>query len=93
MMLEVQIFFEHCKHYIGSTIRPLHIRIKEHLTTRASSFHKHLIKCKNNNDFSIRIEAIIRNVGNLRIKEALLLAKLHTQINSRLELNTEYIIN
>ena len=25
--------------YIGSTIRPIHIRIKEHLNTRASSFH------------------------------------------------------
>ena len=40
--------------YIGSTIKPLHIRIKEHLN--ASSFHKRLIKCKNN--FSIKIEAI-----------------------------------
>ena len=36
---------------------------------------------------------VLRNVGNLRIKEALLIAKLHPQINSRLELNTEYIIN
>ena len=33
--------------------------------------------------FSIRIEAIVRNVGNLRIKEALLIAKLHPHINSR----------
>ena len=74
--------------YVGSTIRPLHIRIKEHLNTRASSFHKHLIKCKNNdNNFSIKTE-----VGNLRIKEAFLIAKLNPQINSRLELNTEDII-
>ena len=79
--------------YIGSTIRPLHVRIKEHLNTRVSLFHKHLIKCKNNNNFSIKIEAIVRNVGNLRIKEGLLIAKLHPQINNRLELNTEYIIN
>ena len=43
--------------------------------------------------FSITIEAMVRNVGNLRIKEALLIAKLHPLINSRLELNTEYIIN
>ena len=34
--------------YLGSTIRRLHIRIKEHLNTRASSFHNHLIKCQNN---------------------------------------------
>ena len=70
----------------------LHIRIKEHLNTHASSFHKHLIKCKNNDNFSIKLEAIERYVGNLRIKEVLM-AKLHTQINSRLELNTEYVIN
>ena len=79
---------------MGSTIRPLHVRIKEHLQTRASSFHKQLIKGKNNDDnFSIKIEAVVRNVGNLRIKEALLIVKLHPQINNRLELNTEYIIN
>ena len=29
----------------------------------------------------------------LILKEALLIAKLHPQINNRLELNTEYIIN
>ena len=79
--------------YIGSIIRPLHIRIKGHLNTRASSFYEHLIKCKNNDNFSIKIEEILHNVGNLRIKEAVLIAKLHPQINSKLELDTEYIIN
>ena len=44
-------------------------------------------------NFSIKIEAIVHNVGHLRIKEALLRAQLHLQMNSRLELNTEYIIN
>ena len=79
---------------IGSTITSLHIRMKEHLNTCASSFHKHLIKCKNkDNNFSIKIEAIAGNVGNIRIKEALKIAKLHFQINSWLELNTQYIIN
>ena len=69
------------------------IRNKEHLTTCASSFHKYSIKCKNNDkNFSIKIEAIVHNVGYLIIK-ALLIAKLHPQINSRLKLNTEYIIN
>ena len=77
-----------------STIRRLHIRIKEHLNTRASSYHKHFIKCKNNdNNFSIKTEAIVSNVGNLIIKEALLIPKLHTQINSRLELIKMHIFN
>ena len=31
--------------------------------------------------------------GNLRIKKTLLIAKLHPQINSWLELNTEFVIN
>ena len=57
--------------YRVSTIRPLHIRIKEHLNTRASPFHKYLIKSKNNdNNFSIKVDTIVRNVGDLRIKEA-----------------------
>ena len=47
---------------------------------------------QNNDHFSIRIEAIVRNGGNLRIKVALLIAKLLPQINIRSELNTEYII-
>ena len=81
--------------YIGSTIRHLHIIIKEHFNARASSFHRHLIKYKNNDrNFFIKIEAIVRNVvRNIRVKEALLITKLHPQINRRLELNTEYIIN
>ena len=53
-----------------------------------------LLNAKNDdNDYPIKIEAIVRNVSNLRIKEPLLIAKLHPQINCRLELNTEYIIN
>ena len=47
-------------------------------STRASSFHKHLIKCENNDDnFSIKIEVKVCDDGNLRIKEALWIAKLH----------------
>ena len=41
----------------------------------------------------MKIKVIVRIVSNLRIHEALLIAKLHPEINSRLELNTEYIIN
>ena len=39
----------------------------------------------------MKIETIVCNVGNLKIKEGLLIAKLHPQ--NKLELNTEYIIN
>ena len=79
--------------YIGSSIRPLHIRIKEHLNARASSFYKHLEKCKNaNNKFYVKIEETVRNIGNLRIKESLLISKLQPRINARKELNSDFII-
>ena len=58
------------------------------------TIHKHLIKCQNDdNNFPIKRETIVRNVGNIRIKEALSQAKFDPQINSRLELKTEYIVN
>ena len=70
------------------------------LTEKLLSLFLHLIKCLWNEDakirtnsFSVKIEAIIRNIGNLRIRESLLIAKLGPSINNRLELNTEYIIN
>ena len=79
--------------YIGSTIRKLHIRIKEHLHTQTSSFHKHLVKCKNTGQkFTVTIKARERNLGNLRIKEAILIRKLNPQINNRTELNADFII-
>ena len=56
--------------YIGSTIRPLHIGIKEHLHTPEPSLQKRFITCKNDdNKFSIKIETIVRIVGNLRFKD------------------------
>ena len=39
----------------------------------------------------IKIEAIVLNVGNLRIEEAKLIATLHPQIENWFELETEYI--
>ena len=45
------------------------------------------LNAQKNDNFSFKIEAIVPNVGNLRIKVTLLIAKLHPQINSRLELN------
>ena len=40
---------------------------------------------------AIKIEAIVRNIRKLKIKEALSIAKLLPQINSWLELDTELI--
>ena len=43
------------KFYIGSAIRQLHIRIKEHPNTCAYLFHKKSIKCKNN-DYDVLLK-------------------------------------
>ena len=75
-------------------LHPSTSELKNILThVHSHSINIYLNAKKNDNNFSIKIEAIGRNDGNLRIKEALSIAKLHPQINSRLELNTEYIIN
>ena len=61
-------------YYIGVQLDP---SISE-LKNTSTHVYKHLMKCINNdNNLSIKIEAIVRNVDNLRIKEALLIAKLH----------------
>ena len=79
--------------YIGCTTRSLHIRVREHLHTQASTFRKHLIKCNNTErSITVKIEARERNLGTHRIKEALLIAKLCPWINNRTELSAEFII-
>ena len=61
-----------CKEiYIGSTIRKLHDRIKEHLNTNKSSVYKHLTACKSSYQ-NIQVKIITRDKDNvnLRLKEA-----------------------
>ena len=73
------------ENYIGSTIRPLHIRVREHLSDENSSVFKHRQQCKAN--FQFRVELVENDVINLRLKEALLIKKNQPPINSRVELN------
>ena len=75
--------------YIGSTIRNLHDRVKEHVTRPASSIYKHFAahhKIDNIND-SIRVTIIAkeRDPVNLRLKEAHYISKLRPEINNREE--------
>lgn len=81
------------KSYIGSTTRPLHQHIKEHINTRISSFHKHIISCNSTKrNIRVYILASVRNVGNLRIAEALLISKHKPSLNNRLELSSLFIL-
>ena len=73
------------KSYIGSTIRPLHIRVREHLRDENSSVFKHHQICKA--EFQVRIELIDNDVINLRLKEALLIRRKQPPMNNRVELS------
>ena len=72
--------------YIGSSIRPLHDRLKEHLKHRSSSVFKHLRNCQKDHS-ELTIDVIGRNSDpvDLRILEAALIRKNNPKINSREE--------
>ena len=69
--------------YIGSTIRPFHTRLKEHLTSPVSSVFTHHQTCKA--DFTYKIIAKDNDAVRLRFKEAMLIHKHAAGINSRAE--------
>lgn len=69
--------------YIGSTIRPLHVRIREHYNSTRSSVYRHKASC--GADFKVRVLGKESDCTSLRIREALLIRSLHPSINSRQE--------
>lgn len=69
--------------YIGSTIRPLHIRVREHINSSGSSVFKHKLTCKSN--FQTEILSRERQMTSLRILEAIEIKKRQPSINSRQE--------
>ena len=69
--------------YIGSTIRQLHLRVKEHNTNSSSSVFQHLRKCQSG--FTTTVLSRDHDMANLRIREGLYIRKLNPAINSRLE--------
>ena len=71
--------------YIGSTIRPLHVRIKEHVNNPASSVLKHNNNCNNNNEFDINVIGRNNDEPNLRLMEAIFIKEQRPTINSRQE--------
>jgi len=71
--------------YIGSTIRQLHTRIKEHLTSEQSSIKRHLSACTATAQIAIKILARDHDAKNLRLKEALLIMDCKPTINTKEE--------
>ena len=72
--------------YIGSTIRYLHERTKEHVNNSKSSVSHHLGICTSNrNNIEVRIITKDRDPVNLRLLEALYIKARKPSINSREE--------
>ena len=69
--------------YIGSTIRPLHLRIREHLQSSNSSVFKHKTIC--GSVFTTKILGRCADLTSLRILEALKIKENQPIINSRQE--------
>ena len=68
-----QITCNNCnQHYIGSTIRFIHDRVREHLNNDNSSVKKHLSQCQNKVYKGIEIKSIVlkNDPANLRLLEA-----------------------
>ena len=83
-----QITCNNCnQHYIGSTIRFIHDRVREHLNNDNSSVKKHLSQCQNKVYKRIEIKSIVleNDPANLRLLEAFYIRKYKPTMNSREE--------
>ena len=73
-----QITCNNCnQHYIGSTTRFVHDRVREHLNNDSSSVKKHISKCQNKVHKGIEIKTIAleEDPANLRLFEAFYIRK------------------
>ena len=75
------------QHYIGSTTRFIHDRVREHLNNDNSSVKKHILKCQNKVHKGIEIKTITleKDPANLRLFEAFYIRKYKPALNSREE--------
>ena len=76
------------KTYIGSTIRYLHDRVREHLTSTYSSVYKHLFTCQDGErNISVDILRFVSDPVDLRIAEAILIKTHKPSMNSKEEIS------
>ena len=71
--------------YIGSTIRPLHQRIREHMQQSTSAVFQHLSSCQGAQGINVRILANEKDPKNLRIKEGILIEESNPSLNKKEE--------
>ena len=79
--------------YIGSTIRPLHDRISEHIKNDNSSVKKHMSICGSScSNLEIKIIDRETRKGNLRIREAFHINKCKPRLNAKEESSIDLIL-
>jgi hypothetical protein len=78
------------QYYIGSTVRFLHIRVKEHNTQRKSAVFQHKLIC--NGILNVSVLATERNTQKLRITEALLVKEKQPTLNEKEDLFRQHIL-
>ena len=73
--------------YIGSTIRFIHDRAREHINNENSSVKKHIYSCQNEDYKGIDVKIIMSENDrvNLRLYEAFYTRKYKPTLNSREE--------
>jgi len=71
--------------YIGSTIRPFHDRLNEHLKTPSKPIYNHLLFCSNTNTtpFNIDFLASDQDTLSLRFHEAFHINRLKPSLNTK----------
>ena len=73
------------RRYVGSTTRSLHERIREHTTSgRGSTIHNHLSRC-GGGTARVRVKVLAREKDevNARIREAIIIGKVHPELNTQ----------
>ena len=78
--------------YIGSTIRSLHIRYKEHLNDTNSPIFRH-IEMNDKHKTDIHILTKEKNTNKLRIKEAYLIRQIKPTLNTQEEIANSLIFD
>jgi hypothetical protein len=76
--------------YIGSTERPLHVRIKEHHSLHISAILQHKLIC--NRQWVTRILANGKDVTDLRLKEAILINSKQPSLNRKEEVSPFHLV-
>ena len=71
------------QNYIGSTVRPLHTRVMEHMRSENSSVFQHKRQC--DHTFAVNVIGKARDSTSLRFKEALLIQQRQPDINAKRE--------